>query len=252
AVARAVEALRLGEIRKIVLVRPAVEAGENLGFLPGDLSEKINPYLRPLFDSLADMTQADMLRQFMEDSKVEVIPLAYMRGRTLNDAHIILDEAQNTSVSQMKMFLTRMGWNSRVVVCGDATQSDLGRRVKSGLVDAFERLRNVKEIGWLTLGRADVVRHALVQKIVEAYEGSPESEDYSGVGARDFSVATPASNAVPTVSTTASTPGAAPVVNAEVAASAAFASTVWKSNGVDDGRRDDLYYDEDDEASDRN
>ncbi|MBR2005802.1 MAG: PhoH family protein, partial [Thermoguttaceae bacterium] len=258
AVARAVEALRLGEIRKIVLVRPAVEAGENLGFLPGDLSEKINPYLRPLFDSLADMTQADMLRQFMEDSKVEVIPLAYMRGRTLNDACIILDEAQNTSVSQMKMFLTRMGWNSRVVVCGDATQSDLGRRVKSGLVDAFERLRNVKEIGWLTLGRADVVRHALVQKIVEAYEGSPESEDYSGVGVRDFSVASSALVAPNAASAVAvngapsvSTAGSANVVNSEIESTAAFASTVWKSN-ADDGRRDDLYYDEDDEASDRN
>jgi hypothetical protein len=203
--------------------------------------------LRPLFDSLADMTQDDMLRQFMDDSKVEVIPLAYMRGRTLNGAHIILDEAPNTSVSQMKMFLTRMGWNSRVVVCGDATQSDLGRRVKSGLVDAFERLRNVKEIGWLTLGRADVVRHALVQKIVEAYEGSPESEDYSGVGARDFSVVPSAAPVAPTVST-AGTPN---VVNSEIASPTAFTSTVWKSN-VDDGRRDDLYYDEDDEASDRN
>lgn len=251
AVARAVEALRLGEIRKIVLARPAVEAGENLGFLPGDLSEKINPYLRPLFDSLADMTQADMLQQFIADARVEVVPLAYMRGRTLNDAHIILDEAQNTSVTQMKMFLTRMGWNSRVVVCGDATQSDLGRRVKNGFVDAFERLRNVKEIGWLTLGRADVVRHALVQKIVEAYEGSPETEDYSGVGGRDFSVSTTAPNAAPTVSTALPTSGTTNAVNAEITSTAAFASTVWKSN-ADDGRRDDLYYDEDDEASDRN
>lgn len=182
AVARAVEALRLGEIRKIVLVRPAVEAGESLGFLPGDLAEKINPYLRPLFDALADMTQADMLKQFIDTSRVEIVPLAYMRGRTLNDAAIILDEAQNTTVSQMKMFLTRTGWNSRVVVCGDATQSDLGRRVKSGLVDAFERLRDVKEIGWLTLDRGDVVRSSLVQKIVDAYENSFDSTDYSGTG----------------------------------------------------------------------
>ena len=178
--ARAVEALRLGECKKIVLVRPAVEAGENLGFLPGDLAEKINPYLRPLFDSLADMTQSDMLREFIEDSRVEIAPLAYMRGRTLNDAYIILDEAQNTTVAQMKMFLTRMGFGSRVVVCGDATQSDLSRRVRNGLVDAFERLSGVKEIKFLTLERSDVVRHSLVQKIVDAYETSFEDEDYNG------------------------------------------------------------------------
>ena len=185
AAARAVEALRLGEVRKIVLVRPAVEAGENLGFLPGDLAEKINPYLRPLFDSIADMTQADMLRQFIEDSRVEIAPLAYMRGRTLNEAYVILDEAQNTTVAQMKMFLTRMGFNSRLVVCGDATQSDLSRRVKNGLTDAFERLREIKEIGYLTLEKGDVVRHSLVQKIVDAYERSFESEDYVGLGATE-------------------------------------------------------------------
>lgn len=179
AAARAVEALRFGEARKIVLVRPAVEAGENLGFLPGDLQEKINPYLRPLFDSLADMTQADMLREFIEDSRVEIAPLAYMRGRTLNNAYIILDEAQNTTVSQMKMFLTRMGFGSRVVVCGDAGQSDLSRRIKNGLVDAFERLRDVKEIKFLTLGRSDVARHSLVQKIVDAYERDDDEGDYS-------------------------------------------------------------------------
>ena len=184
AAARAVEALRVGEVHKIVLVRPAVEAGENLGFLPGDLAEKINPYLRPLFDSLADMTQSDMLRKFIEDSRVEIAPLAYMRGRTLNNAYIILDEAQNTTVAQMKMFLTRMGFGSRVVVCGDATQSDLSRRVKNGLVDAFERLRDVPDVRFLTLGRSDVVRHSLVQKIVEAYEKSFDEEDYNGVGRR--------------------------------------------------------------------
>jgi len=191
AAARAVEALRLNEVRKIVLVRPAVEAGENLGFLPGDLAEKINPYLRPLFDSLADMTQADMLRQFIEDSRVEIAPLAYMRGRTLNESYVILDEAQNTTVAQMKMFLTRMGYNSRLVVCGDATQSDLSRRVKNGLTDAFERLREIKEIGYLTLERGDVVRHSLVQKIVDAYERSFESDDYVGMRTTNRNVSEP-------------------------------------------------------------
>ncbi len=178
--ARAVEALRTGEVRRIVLVRPAVEAGENLGFLPGDLAEKINPYLRPLFDSLADMTQSDLLRQFIEDSRVEIAPLAYMRGRTLNDAYIILDEAQNTTIAQMKMFLTRMGYNSRVVVCGDATQSDLARGTRNGFVDAFERLRGVSEIGFLSLGRGDIVRHALVQQIVDAYEKDFGENEYVG------------------------------------------------------------------------
>ena len=165
-----------------MLVRPAVEAGENLGFLPGDLAEKINPYLRPLFDSLADMTQSDLLRQFIHDSRVEIAPLAYMRGRTLDDAYIILDEAQNTTISQMKMFLTRMGFRSRVVVCGDATQSDLSCRTRNGFVDAFARLRRVPGIGFLTLGREDVVRHPLVSKIVDAYEG--DSEQNANVGDR--------------------------------------------------------------------
>lgn len=173
--ARAVEALRAGEARRIILTRPAVEAGENLGFLPGDLAEKINPYLRPLFDSLADMTQSDLLRQFIEDSRVEIAPLAYMRGRTLNDACVILDEAQNTTVSQMKMFLTRMGFNTRVVVCGDATQSDLPRGVRNGFVDAFERLRDVPGIGFVELGRDDVARHPLVRRIVDAYEKDSDS-----------------------------------------------------------------------------
>ena len=180
AAACAVEALRQGRVRRIILVRPAVEAGENLGFLPGDLAEKINPYLRPLFDALADMTESDMLRQFIETSRVEIAPLAYMRGRTLNDAYIILDEAQNTTVGQMKMFLTRMGYNSRAVVCGDATQSDLARGATNGFVDAFERLRNVREIARLSLTRADVVRHSLVQKIVDAYERDVQVADYSG------------------------------------------------------------------------
>ncbi len=170
AVALAVESLKSGAIKKIVLVRPAVEAGESLGFLPGDLQAKINPYLRPLFDALAEMMEHDMLRRYMEEDRIEVIPLAYMRGRTINSAYIILDEAQNATVSQMKMFLTRMGDGSRITVCGDATQTDLPSHKKSGLSDALVRLREIDGIGYMHLGEADIVRHNLVQKIVVAYE----------------------------------------------------------------------------------
>ncbi|MCL2622722.1 MAG: PhoH family protein [Planctomycetaceae bacterium] len=170
AVARAVEALRSEGIRKIVLVRPAVEAGENLGFLPGDLHAKINPYLRPLFDALGEMIDRDMLRRSMEEDRIEVIPLAYMRGRTLNNACIILDEAQNTTVAQMKMFLTRMGFGSRIVVCGDVTQIDLPSNKRSGLIDALVRLKGIDGIGTIRLGTTDIVRHSLVQQIVNAYE----------------------------------------------------------------------------------
>ena len=170
AVARAVEALRSEGIRKIVLVRPAVEAGESLGFLPGDLHAKINPYLRPLFDALSEMIERDMLRRSMEEDRIEVIPLAYMRGRTLNNAYIILDEAQNTTVAQMKMFLTRMGFGSRIAVCGDVTQIDLPSHKRSGLVDALVRLKGIDGIGTIRLGSTDIVRHSLVQQIVNAYE----------------------------------------------------------------------------------
>jgi len=170
AVARAVEALKSEGIKKIVLVRPAVEAGESLGFLPGDLNAKINPYLRPLFDSLTDMMERDMLRRNMEEERVEVVPLAYMRGRTLNNAYMILDEAQNTTVAQMKMFLTRMGAGSRIIVCGDATQIDLPSHKKSGLVDALFRLKMIDGIGTIRLTTHDIVRHNLVQQIVNAYE----------------------------------------------------------------------------------
>lgn len=170
AVAKAVEALKSEGIKKIVLVRPAVEAGESLGFLPGDMQAKINPYLRPLFDALGEMMELDMLHRAMEEDRIEVIPLAYMRGRTLNNAFIILDEAQNSTVSQMKMFLTRMGDGSRIVVCGDATQTDLPTHKKSGLADALSRLREIKGIGQMSLGEGDIVRHNLVQKIVLAYE----------------------------------------------------------------------------------
>ncbi|MCH1496233.1 MAG: PhoH family protein [Rubripirellula sp.] len=170
AVATAVESLRAGEVRKIVLVRPAVEAGENLGFLPGDLRAKLNPYLRPLMDALGDMIDYDQARHLMEQDTIEVIPLAYMRGRTLNDAFIILDEAQNATISQMKMFLTRMGERSKMVVSGDETQQDLPRGITSGLRDALRRLGEIDGIGTVRLQASDIVRHRLVQKIVEAYE----------------------------------------------------------------------------------
>ena len=175
AVAMAVEALKSNQVRKIVLVRPAVEAGENLGFLPGDLRAKLNPYLRPLMDALGEMVDYDQARGLMEQDVIEIIPLAYMRGRTLNDAFIILDEAQNTTVAQMKMFLTRMGERSKVVVSGDATQLDLPKGVRSGLHDATYRLRGIDSIGQVRLQACDIVRHPLVQRIVEAYESVEEA-----------------------------------------------------------------------------
>jgi phosphate starvation-inducible protein PhoH and related proteins len=170
AVATAVEALKDQRIRKIVLVRPAVEAGESLGFLPGDLQAKINPYLRPLLDALREMMDAEQVRRYMDDDVIEVVPLAYMRGRTLNSAFIIMDEAQNTTVSQMKMFLTRMGEGSKVVVSGDVSQIDLPVHAKSGLVDALHLLRGITGTTSVTLTGADIVRHPLVQEIVRAYE----------------------------------------------------------------------------------
>lgn len=175
AVATAVEAFKAGQTRKIVLVRPAVEAGESLGFLPGDLRAKLNPYLRPLLDALGEMVDFDRVRELMEQDVIEVIPLAYMRGRTLNDAFIILDEAQNTTIAQMKMFLTRMGERSKMVVSGDTTQLDLPRGVTSGLHDALRRLSRIKAIGVIRLTGEDIVRHRLVQRIVEAYEETEEA-----------------------------------------------------------------------------
>ncbi len=170
AVAMAVEALKRQSVRKIVLVRPAVEAGESLGFLPGDLQAKINPYLRPLLDALHEMIDYNQIKRLMEQDVIEVIPLAYMRGRTLNEAFIILDEAQNTTVAQMKMFLTRMGNNSRIVAVGDITQIDLPHHSRSGLIDALSRLKHIKGIGTVELTKADIVRHRLVQEIVRAYD----------------------------------------------------------------------------------
>ena len=176
AVALAVEALKHHQIRKIVLVRPAVEAGESLGFLPGDLHAKINPYLRPLLDALHEMIDFDAMRRYMEQDVIEVVPLAYMRGRTLNEAFIILDEAQNTTPLQMKMFLTRFGMRSRMAICGDPYQVDLPDPTKSGLADAVGRLSGVKGIAVVRFTAADVVRHPLVGRIVEAYEdGTPRN-----------------------------------------------------------------------------
>ena len=170
AVAMAVAALKQEQIRKIVLVRPAVEAGESLGYLPGDLQAKINPYLRPLLDALREMIDYDLMKRYTEQDVIEVVPLAYMRGRTLNESFIILDEAQNTTVSQMKMFLTRMGRGSKIVVSGDVTQIDLPPHTRSGLVDAVRRLRGIDGLTHVALSNSDIVRHPLVQEIVRAYE----------------------------------------------------------------------------------
>lgn len=170
AVAVAVSMLKKRQIRKIVLARPAVEAGERLGFLPGDIQAKVNPYLRPLFDSLEDMMEFSQMRKFMEMDIIEVIPLAFMRGRTLNEAAIICDEAQNTSPSQMLMVLTRLGRGSRMIITGDITQVDLEKGRMSGMIDAIETLRGIKGIGLIELGEADIVRHSLVQSVVQAYD----------------------------------------------------------------------------------
>ena len=170
AIAMAVVAMKNKEIEKIILTRPAVEAGEKLGFLPGDLAQKVDPYLRPLYDALHEMLGVDAYQRLVERGAIEVAPLAYMRGRTLNDAFIILDEAQNTTSEQMKMFLTRMGMGSKMVITGDVTQIDLPLGKKSGLVEALEVLKGVDDIGIVRLTHRDVVRHELVQAIVKAYE----------------------------------------------------------------------------------
>ena len=170
AVAMAVKAYKAKEVDRIILTRPAVEAGEKLGFLPGDLQNKVDPYLRPLYDGLFDLLGAEAFQRLLEKQTIEVAPLAYMRGRTLDDAFIILDEAQNTTPEQMKMFLTRMGANSKVVVTGDVTQIDLPDKARSGLVDALKVLRGIRGIAQIQLSEKDVVRHRLVQQIVKAYE----------------------------------------------------------------------------------
>jgi phosphate starvation-inducible PhoH-like protein len=170
AVAAAASMLKRGSAKRLVLARPAVEAGERLGFLPGDLQAKVNPYLRPLFDALHDMMDFEQVKRFMLNDVIEVIPLAFMRGRTLNESVIILDEAQNTTVSQMLMFLTRLGHDSKMIVTGDVTQVDLPEDQESGLVDALNKLRGIKGVGVVELERGDIVRHRLVQNIVNAYE----------------------------------------------------------------------------------
>lgn len=175
AVACAVDALERQEVRRIVLTRPAVEAGERLGFLPGDLAQKVDPYLRPLYDALYEMLGFEKVAKLIERHVIEVAPLAYMRGRTLNDAFIILDESQNTSPEQMKMLLTRIGFNSQAVVTGDITQTDLPRGHKSGLRNAIDVLQNVKGVAFTFFQSADVVRHEVVQRVVEAYERHPDS-----------------------------------------------------------------------------
>ncbi len=174
AVAMAVTAFRAKEVNRIILTRPAVEAGEKLGFLPGDLQQKVDPYLRPLYDALFDMLGAEAFARYQERGSIEVAPLAYMRGRTLDDSFIILDEAQNTTREQMKMFLTRLGFNSKMVVTGDVTQIDLPDGKKSGLTDAMRILRNVPDISINTFTEKDVVRHKLVQDIIKAYEKNEE------------------------------------------------------------------------------
>jgi len=170
AMAMAVNAFTRGDVSRIILTRPAVEAGEALGFLPGDLKEKLSPYLRPLHDALMDMMPPEDIQRHMERESIEIAPLAYMRGRTLNNAFVILDEAQNTTDEQMFMFLTRLGYNTRAVVTGDTTQIDLPTQKRSGLVEAMETLAKVKEVGLVQLGEKDVIRHPLVRRIIKAYE----------------------------------------------------------------------------------
>jgi phosphate starvation-inducible PhoH-like protein len=197
AVAMAVSMLRAEEVRKIVLVRPAVEAGESLGFLPGDLQAKINPYLRPLLDSLREMMDYELVRRLTEQDIIEMVPLAYMRGRTLNNAFIILDEAQNTTAAQMKMFLTRLGTGSKMVISGDATQIDLPPNRSSGLIDAMRRLAGVPGCGRVRLHGVDIIRHPLVQRIVAAYDGVGDADGAGPDSSRQDRVAASRSGGPP-------------------------------------------------------
>ena len=175
-IALAVRALKEKTIRKIILSRPAVEAGEKLGFLPGDMKDKIDPYLQPLYDALEDMIPAVKLQDMMEKNIIQIAPLAFMRGRTLSDAVVILDEAQNTTPAQIRMFLTRMGWNTKMIITGDMTQIDLPRGQKSGLTEALSILNDVEGIGFVTLGQKDIVRHKLVTRIVNAYDAHDKAQ----------------------------------------------------------------------------
>ena len=170
AVAKAVAELQKGNVKKIILSRPAVEAGEKLGFLPGDLKEKVDPFLRPIYDALYEMMPYDQVEKKLANNIIEIAPIAFMRGRTLEDCFIILDEAQNTTKIQMKMFLTRLGKNSKMVVVGDNTQTDLISKNDSGLIDASKKLKNIQDIGFIELDQRDVIRHEVVRKIINAYE----------------------------------------------------------------------------------
>jgi phosphate starvation-inducible PhoH-like protein len=170
AIALAVKALKNKEIKKIILCRPAVEAGEKLGFLPGDMKEKIDPYLQPLYDALEEMIPPAKLQEYMQTNVIQIAPLAFMRGRTLNDAVVILDEAQNTTTAQIKMFLTRMGWNTKMIITGDTTQIDLPQSTRSGLIEAMNILQGIPGIAFIEMNKGDIVRHRLVTRIVEAYE----------------------------------------------------------------------------------
>jgi phosphate starvation-inducible PhoH-like protein len=181
AIALAVRALKNREIKKIILSRPAVEAGENLGFLPGDLKEKIDPYLQPLYDALQDMIPPRKLEEFLRDGVIQIAPLAFMRGRTLSNAFVILDEAQNTTVNQLKMFLTRMGLNAQFIITGDITQIDLPRRSNSGLVFAMKILKNIESISVVEFNKKDIVRHRLVRDIVEAYDKHAEEKEQARI-----------------------------------------------------------------------
>ncbi len=185
AIALAVRALKNREVRKIILSRPAVEAGEKLGFLPGDMKDKIDPYLQPLYDALEDMIPAIKLREYMETKVIQIAPLAFMRGRTLNDAIIVLDEAQNTTTHQIKMFLTRLGMNAKMIITGDVTQIDLPKSTQSGLVQALRILSDVPGVGKVEFGKKDIVRHSLVQRIVEAYERHDAEEAHKAREATD-------------------------------------------------------------------
>jgi len=179
AVTLAVTALKRGQVKRIILTRPAVEAGESLGFLPGDLKEKVDPYLRPVYDALYQILGKDQTTRLMEREIIEIAPLAYMRGRTLDDAFVILDEAQNTTIMQMKMFLTRLGFNSKMIVNGDISQIDLPRNVTSGLLDAQEKLKNIHQIDFVHFSAKDVVRHPVVAQIIRAYEPAPVKNEES-------------------------------------------------------------------------
>ncbi|KKF59567.1 PhoH family protein [Streptococcus uberis] len=182
AVTLAVTALKRGQVKRIVLTRPAVEAGESLGFLPGDLKEKVDPYLRPVYDALYQILGKEQTTRLMERDIIEIAPLAYMRGRTLEDAFVILDEAQNTTIMQMKMFLTRLGFNSKMIINGDTSQIDLPQKVKSGLVDASQKLQHIKAIDFVYFSASDVVRHPVVADIIKAYEHKERGGDKAGAG----------------------------------------------------------------------